>query len=396
MPSHVNFFEKARHRVAHLRRKKPDSPRAAALSLALWSLEKAVTGSLSGDVCRLAPASGPTLAVRALVRGGVGDNLLAAAFLHGLASLADAPVSFTVHASAPTDVFRSLVFGHAEFASVRSLRETPRGPCDLAVDITRAASFPGMNEARLARLAPRLLDFVRRAEAFRRENPVLFSDEGQRAGMDLADVLGVFRPGQADLTGTIPLRESPFALVCEKDPDAVRRTFGLPEGFVTLHRESGDGGPDSLKLWPAERYAELVRELRRRAPRRVPVLVGSRREEDIPGALDLRGRTTFAELKALLQGSALHVGGEGLVPHLRHFLRGGPSVVLFGPTSPRHYGYPENVNLHGTLCPEGCEWLTSSWQQSCVRGHARCRSMEEITVPDILQHSAALLPDITL
>ena len=126
------------------------------------------------------------------------------------------------------------------------------------------------------------------------------------------------------------------------------------------------------------------------------MLIGSRRETDIPGLLDLRGRTTFAEVKALLRGAALHIGGEGLVPHLRHFLGGGPSVVLFGPTSARHYGYPENVNLHGSLCPEGCERLTASWQQRCVLGHPVCRSLEEISVPDILQHSAELLPDISL
>lgn len=396
MPSCVNFFEKARHRVSRLRRRHPDSPRAAALGLALWSLKKAVAGNVTGDVCRLSPASGQALVVKALVRGGLGDNLISAAFLHGLASLADAPVRLEVHTSAPTDVFRSLVFGHEEFALVRSLREAPAGPCDLVVDITRMARFPGMNEARLARLAPRLLAFVEKNEAFRRENPEFFSDEGERIGMDLADLTGAFRQGQADPSGILDLRGGNFTLFCEKDPDAVRRTFGLPEGFITLQRESGDGGAHSLKLWSAERYAALAEELRRRFPGRVPVLIGSRRETDIPGLLDLRGRTTFAEVKALLRGAALHIGGEGLVPHLRHFLGGGPSVVLFGPTSARHYGYPENVNLHGSLCPEGCERLTASWQQRCVLGHPVCRSLEEISVPDILQHSAELLPDISL
>ena len=396
MPSCVNFFEKARHRVSQLRRKHPEAPRAAALSLALWSLEKALFGRLGGDVCRPAPASGPALIIRAMVRGGLGDNLLSAAFLHGLAALSDAPVRIEAYTSAPTDVFRSLVFGHEIFAAVHSLRETPRGPCDLVVDVTRMARFPGMNRARLARLAPRVLSFVEETERLRRENPFLFSDEGQRIGMDLADVTGAFRQGQPDPSGMLDLHGGTFSLCCEKDPDAVRRTFGLPQGFITLHRESGDGGADSLKLWSAERYAALAEALRRRFPERVPVLLGSRREKDIPGVLDLRGRTTFAEVKALLRISALHIGGEGFVPHLRHFLGGGPSVVLFGPTSARHYGYPENVNLHGSLCPEGCEWLTASWQQRCVRGHAACRSLEEISVPDILQHSAALLPDLSL
>ena len=317
MPSCVNFFEKARHRVSRLRRRHPDSPRAAALGLALWSLKKAVAGNVTGDVCRLSPASGPALVVKALVRGGLGDNLISAAFLHGLASLADAPVRLEVHTSAPTDVFRSLVFGHEEFALVRSLREAPAGPCDLVVDITRMARFPGMNEARLARLAPRLLAFVEKNEAFRRENPEFFSDEGERIGMDLADLTGAFRQGQADPSGILDLRGGNFTLFCEKDPDAVRRTFGLPEGFITLARHSAFGRARAPLHGACFRHGpgRVRRALFRRRRRGLQRGRGTRLHSGI--RLRRRSRRAFLPgelLKPRRRKRPLH--GHGLRPHV--------------------------------------------------------------------------------
>ena len=49
--------------------------------------------------------------------------------------------------------------------------------------------------------------------------------------------------------------------------------------------------------------------------------------------------------------------------HARHFLGGGTSVVLFGPTDERFYGYPENVNLSRRFCPFACELIDDDWIQ---------------------------------
>lgn len=140
-----------------------------------------------------------------------------------------------------------------------------------------------------------------------------------------------------------------------------------------------------MKLWPEENYRALVEALRHRYAEVMLILLGSKRDCEMPGCLDLRGRTSFPELKALMKGASLHIGGEGLLPHLRHFLHGGPSVVLFGPTSSRHYGYPENINIQGKECPEGCEWITQTWQSKCTKGYDYCRCMAGISVDMVMQ-----------
>ena len=80
------------------------------------------------------------------------------------------------------------------------------------------------------------------------------------------------------------------------------------------------------------------------------------------------GKTTFNQVKILLKYASLHVDCEGGYVHLRQWLRGGTSIVLFGPTSSDFYGYENNINIHGTGCSQPCEWLTKDWVTKCPRG----------------------------
>ena len=52
---------------------------------------------------------------------------------------------------------------------------------------------------------------------------------------------------------------------------------------------------------------------------------------------------------------------------LRHFLQGGVSVVLFGPTDINFFGYTENLNLSASLCDQPCEWIVKNWMEKCVK-----------------------------
>lgn len=63
----------------------------------------------------------------------------------------------------------------------------------------------------------------------------------------------------------------------------------------------------------------------------------------------------------------MHIDTEGGLVHLRHALGGGPSVVLFGPTSPQVYGYKENLNLRSDKCSVPCEWVVDDWLTRCPR-----------------------------
>ena len=392
MPSSVNFFEKAGHKLAQLRRKKASSPREAALLFGLWALEKAVNPHLSGDYWPTAAKSDDApLAMAAMVRGGIGDAVLSLAFLHGLAMYAGVPLSIDVYTSSSPDVVRSLCYGHSVFRRIASIKEKLCDDYDIITDITRMAWFPGVNKNRTARFSPHLLKFIEDCNRFRNENHVFFTDEGQRIGMDYADAVGAFRQCQMDGNNVLRLKECSFTVLCEEDEQRTREKFGLSEQYISLHRESGNEGKDSLKLWSEAKYHILTSYLKEHHPDMDIVFVGTEKFGDFPGTVDLRGKTSFPELKALLKGAALHIGCEGLMPHLRHFLRGGPSIVLFGPTSSRHYGYAENCNISGTLCPEGCEWISQDWQQTCLKGFYSCRCLDEISVSHVTKNISAFL-----
>ena len=92
------------------------------------------------------------------------------------------------------------------------------------------------------------------------------------------------------------------------------------------------------KRWPAARYGEAARALAGQGIR--PVLIGAAAERavladiarDCPGALDLCGRTDFAEIVALARGAAAAIGNDTGPMHLIA-VAGCPSVVLFSAAS---------------------------------------------------------------
>ena len=386
MPSSVNFFDGAVHTIQKLRKRRPFSPRKAALLLALWSLEKTVLGHVTGDCQEIdSEHDDHILHVAACVRGGIGDNILSLAFLHAFADYAECPVVFDIYTSVEDSAIRSLCYGQQRISHTHSIKMPLRKKYDLVADITRMVWFPQMNSRKIRHMSEQLWTFIKSCNEFRQGNLVSFSHEGQRIGIDYADIRGSRRPSQMDISDVLQLEKREFPLQCEEPEDVVCARFGISSPFITLHRESGDAGSSSMKLWPEENYRALVEALRHRYAEAMLIFLGSEKDCEMPGCLDLRGRTSFPELKALMKGASLHIGGEGLLPHLRHFLHGGPSVVLFGPTSSRHYGYPENINIQGKECPEGCEWITQTWQSKCTKGYDYCRCMAGISVDMVMQ-----------
>ena len=98
--------------------------------------------------------------------------------------------------------------------------------------------------------------------------------------------------------------------------------------------------------------------------------------------LNLAGKTSLDEIKAILKNSLLHIDGEGGLVHLRHALKAGPSCVLFGPSSPEVLGYSENINLSSGACPIHCEFYHDDWLKECVK-NLDCVCMKELK-PDFV------------
>jgi ADP-heptose:LPS heptosyltransferase len=131
------------------------------------------------------------------------------------------------------------------------------------------------------------------------------------------------------------------------DPEDLRlptpaQTPPGPPGPVVVH----PGAAFGAKCWPAGRFAALARRL---APLGPVVVTGGPAERALAeevaagaGLADdrvLAGRTSIAELAALVAGAALVVSGDTGIAHLAAAF-GRPSVVLFGPVGPERWGPP--------------------------------------------------------
>jgi heptosyltransferase-1 len=93
------------------------------------------------------------------------------------------------------------------------------------------------------------------------------------------------------------------------------------------------------KRWPIQRFAGLVNPLRERGLACVvaggPDVVAMARE--IPGTIDVTGKTSLRQLTALLEGAALVVANDSGPMHIAAAL-GRPLVTPFGPTNPVRTG----------------------------------------------------------
>ncbi len=115
--------------------------------------------------------------------------------------------------------------------------------------------------------------------------------------------------------------------------------------ILLINPNSSDIFP--LRKWPLAYYAQLCRRLLAKLPESVLVITGvsSEREGakdlleqvDCSRCIDFTGKTSFRELLALYSLAAVMVTNDSGPAHFASLLRL-PTVVLFGPETPRLYG----------------------------------------------------------
>lgn len=105
------------------------------------------------------------------------------------------------------------------------------------------------------------------------------------------------------------------------------------------------------KEWGYDRWVEVIGWLWKEHGIR-SVLVGSREEMSVAshmagrcggGACSLAGKTTLAELAALLRLATAHLGVDSAAPHIACAV-GTPSVTIFGPSDWRVWTVPSDTN----------------------------------------------------
>ena len=125
-------------------------------------------------------------------------------------------------------------------------------------------------------------------------------------------------------------------------------------GVTLIH----PGASSPARQWPLQRFAAVAHAERRRG--RKVLVTGTRGEAELarrlaetaglPAGAVIAGRTDLLELAATVAGAGRLVCGDTGVAHLA-FALCTPAVVLFGPTSPAHWGPPpaEGHSIHRVL-----------------------------------------------
>lgn len=315
--------------------------------------------------------------------GGLGDLLVSANYLEVLyRKLNSNQVRFHIYAHRDIKIARSVFKGLSYVSSLHTIDEI-RDDCkdfDLFAEIQRYPFIRFQDRRRIYRYAPFLIEMIFLWERFRVENSRFWLRSPWFDGQNQIEVVkGRKRIQQPDVYGRLGITEEYQAhILIEQNEELKLKKLGLEKGkYITVHRGvDAKIDKDSNKLWPFQYYNLLIEYIKENFSeyKIVQLGVNEQRCPQFKGVdLYLAGKTSLDDIKVILKYSKVHVDGEGGFVHLRNALHGGPSLVFFGPTSDKFYGYTRNLNLRGNGCPSehGCEWVRPDWQKKCVGNFSR-------------------------
>jgi hypothetical protein len=359
----------------------------------------AITRRLIASRLRRANAAGnaalPVIGLRIL--GGIGDYIVIARFVRDLVDCAG-PLAFDVYSNKPALakwVFASVngfrgSFDEAVFDPVATCYTAAAQISQYAVIDERSFNATALGSHQtLRRVVMSLRRFRPSIEPIIAQQPRLDNFLGQKA---------IFaNRGRRDylhFMADLAYGGDGLKLDVSHGKKIAHDLGGRP--YITVHN-----GYDSNVVVSHERatkcyphFGAVIRHLRQMRGDIAFVQVGVQTSEAIREAdLNLIGRTTLPEVAGLINGAVLHLDNEGGLVHLARCV-GTVCCVVFGPTSSRYFGYPDNINIEPSFCG-GCWWVNETWMNHCPRGFETARCMTE-QPPMIIAQAVARYLDSTL
>lgn len=270
---------------------------------------------------------------------------------------------------------------------------------DLFITLRRYPEINYIKTNKIIRVQPDLIDYYQLCEKYKIFNQRFFATGLNSDGHSavICQYNKQKRIQQPDIGGYFSITEDykyPLPIMTqEKD---YLSDLHLEQGsYITLHR-GGDVrfSCNGTRMWPIKYYNELIFMIKKKYPKIKIVQIGVSHSKclDMEGTdCNLVEKTTLEQVKVLIKNSLLHIDNEGGMVHLRHALHGGPSVVVFGPTSSEFYGYEENTNITGPGCLHWCEWVTDDWRETCSRGFEEPPCMYSIKPQTVLEAVSPIL-----
>jgi hypothetical protein len=333
-----------------------------------------------------------TIGVRIL--GGVGDYIVIARYLRDLAANAG-PFVFDIYSNRPGIaewVFSSIPgFGISYDEAIFSPGSSGYS---LAMQISQfiviedawLSAHLEANNPELAQIAESIRRFRPSIETIIAEHPRLDSVLAQKA---------VFanrtRRDYLHFMSGLTYGGDPITVAASNE--AYRR-YGLESRpYVTVHNGYDPNMVVShtraTKCYP--HFDQVIAQLRALHSEVAFVQIGTYTSETIDSAdINLLSKTSLPEAAGLIRGALFHIDNESGLVHLATAM-GTRSCVVFGPTTSRYFGYPDNINIDPNFCG-GCWWITETWMNHCPRGFATALCMTEQPAVVVARAAQALFP----
>lgn len=158
----------------------------------------------------------------------------------------------------------------------------------------------------------------------------------------------------ADIIADYDMSRYPVELI----PDA--------QEWITINTGAmgSERGLKQTKQWDYKKWQRVVDKLLHSGE--TVVQVGKRWEKKLRHCHHI-WNANLGTIARYLASSKLHLGVENGIVRLRRLVTDKPSVVLFGPTHPKMYGFSNNVNIFKNICYP-CLWYTGNWMWKCAMG----------------------------
>ena len=320
-----------------------------------------------------------------LVHGGLGDHLIAANYIFAFKNQLKID-------SSEIYIYSDRSYAPFIFSALTKnifLGTSPRQYFSLLISLTRLPNILSINnENSIHKNNLKLTNWIQHQLDLKKKYPKYFSSsecDGESALLCL--IKNKKRINQPDTSNDFHLTEEYLYKGIPVEYKILHKYALKKNKYITVHRGVDSIiTKDSTKLWPQSYYNSLITKLKKLFPEHKVIQLGlshTRCESMKNIDINLVEKTTLSDIAALLENAYIHIDCEGGLVHLRHALKGGKSVVLFGPTSPDFFGYSENINIRSNSCPCPCEWMTRNWQETCIRDTQKHVCMKNID-PDIV------------
>lgn len=388
------YFEKLQKRVDKYRNRYSSRPRKAALKLAWWNF-KCIFKRFKKNLPEISKTEFPVkhdkLNIAFVLRGGIGDVIYGGIYIDAFIKHLDISSYAYCFIDQSVNTTRYLFNGMKwadKIYNVCQLDEFGRDNFELIININ--VEFPELSyKQEILQKSTFLKDYISGVEKFNSTTENLFEVRKMFSQQAYLLLTSKNRLSGMDVTGQLGLEsDSNLRFSVPKEGDFILKKYGLLDTpFITVQRGVDVNMPtaETIRSWSVEKYNKLLAKIKNKYPNIKIVQLGVSADRCVSFEnvdVNLVGKTTFAEVMALLNRSVLHIDGECGMVHVRHFLCAKPSLVLFGPTSIKNRGYKENINLRFNACKlEYCEWMFGwKWTETCpLTMKNSCKCLDKLT-----------------